>query len=134
MREISTISHRKRWAFELIYVLDFGRTEIPTINLDDNTAGFDIDAFFLFASTLPSGVWIDVLLATIHGGRKAGSGRRNEWGLDVLDLHVDFPECLFDKFANGVRLPCCEDEILWVGLLKHEPHPLDVVASYEIKD
>lgn len=40
-------------------------------------------------------------------------------------------ESLFDKLADGVGFASGKDEILRGLLLKHHPHALDVVASYQ---
>lgn len=47
----------------------------------------------------------------------------------LLELNSDGIEGLFNELADRVRFARREDEVLRGILLKHKPHPLNVIAS-----
>lgn len=99
-------------------VLDFGRAEVLLINLDDSLPGLRVITFFMDAIAPPSFVPVLTIAQTAHRG------------LNSLDLIIRNGESLLDKLTHRVRLTRCENEVLRLFLLKHQPHALDIVTGY----
>ena len=47
----------------------------------------------------------------------------------LLPVETDTSESALDELADAVGLPGRDDVVVWLGLLEHEPHRLDVVGG-----
>jgi len=79
--------------------IDLGRAEITLVNAHERASGRDFDAHFVNTLTFKP------------------------------ELHAGDIEGAVHEVTHGVGFASRDDEILWVVLLEHLPHALDVVAS-----
>jgi hypothetical protein len=102
------------------HVLDFCGTEVARIDFDDGLAGFDVDGFLVYASSLPP---IMIYASTV-----------NEWlfgGRDgcIPQFNTKLAKRLLDELPDGVGLPSRENKVLRDGLLEHEPHAFHIITG-----